>query len=363
MNVDMKNFQPFTLFSPFTKGNVNTADTSVPQNETHINKPNVATSILSSKLNAALGSNDNKQSGVIDFETVGKNVLGFITSTIQNAQNNGASKEKLEGMLLDAQSGIKDGFSNATDVLKETGLLTDDIKQGIHETQHFLSEGLNKLSEKMFNENPVMTPLSSSYSEASHYNLSKDASFSFTTKEGDEVNITFNSDYLQQNVSIINQTENGTSSIHSQKVNAQSAFLFEVNGELNEEEQEAINKLMSSLQNVSNLFFEGNLEDAFEQAKSISMDPTHLAAFSMDLQRTETVVTIKEYQQFMPGKDIATQLIPVNDELASAYEHAKPFAIEEHLTELLGWLMPEDKETNDALVYSQAILDKLYQSN
>ncbi|WP_413699198.1 hypothetical protein ACLKMH_17005 [Psychromonas sp. KJ10-10] len=39
---------------------------------------------------------------------------------------------------------------------------------------------------------------------------------------------------------------------------------------------------------------------------------------------------------------------------------AKPFAIEEHLTELLKWLAPEEKQENTNFVdYSQAVFDKL----
>jgi len=117
--------------------------------------------------------------------------------------------------------------------------------------------------------------------------------------------------------------------------------------------------LIASLQNVSDLFFNGDLEDAFEEAKTISMDPTHLAAFSMDLQRTETVVSIKEYQQAMPGKALAQQFNPINDLLTNVYDQARPFVIEDHLTELLQWLAPENKKTDDFLDYSQSIFDQL----
>jgi hypothetical protein len=55
-------------------------------------------------------------------------------------------------------------------------------------------------------------------------------------------------------------------------------------------------------------------------------------------------VSIKEYQQVMPGKELAQRFIPINDELTKAYEQAKPFAIEEYLTELLQWLVQEDKK-------------------
>ena len=358
MNIDMNNFQPLALLNQLSNGDVKL--NSGMQNDKAITRQNTATNVVNSKLYEALGGADNNTSDdIFDFEKVGKNILGFVKDAILSAKNEGASQDKLDSMLSDAQTGIKDGLANASKTLKEMGLLTDDIKQGINQTQDFLNNGIKAFSSDISdNNNDIYTP-SSTYREASHYNLTKDASFSFTTKEGDKVNITFNSNYLQQNVSVMHQSEQNSSSINSQKTEFQSAFSFEVNGDLNEQEQKAINELMGNLQNVSDLFFEGSLDDAFEVAKSISMDPTHLAAFSMDLQRTETVVSIKEYQQQMPGKEVATQLIPVNDELTKAYENAKPFAIEEHLTELLGWLIPEQPEKENILKYSQAILDKL----
>jgi len=362
MKVDMQNFQPLAMFNQFTKGFVKTDVAPSHQSVNHIDKKNVATNIVNSRLNDALGlpqgtaSND---ADIFDFETVGKNILGFVTDAISHAKDNGATKGELEQMLADAKKGIKEGLADASKELKQSGLLSDEIKHGIKETNHFLKDGLKSLSEDLFkvSDNPA-TKLTS-YSEASHYNLTKDASFSFTTKEGDEVSISFNSDYLQQSASALKMTDSSLDFASSQKTSFQAAFSLTVNGDLNEDEQQAINELMGNLQNVSNTFFDGNLDEAFEKAKDISMDPTHLAAFSMDLTRTETVASIKEYQQIMPGKELAEQFIPLNNELSNAYEQAKPFAIEEHLSDLLSWVMPEQKESADLLEYSKAVFEQL----
>lgn len=367
MKVDMQHFKPLAMFQQFAKGTVKTDNSSSENMGHHIDKKNVATNIVNNKLNDALGipsqgaSNDAE---LFDFETVGKNILSFVSNAINNAKDNGASESELKQMLSDAKKGIKEGLGEASKELQESGLLSKDIKQGIDATQSFLNDGLKVLNDDLFNHglsNANKSSLSglTSYREASHYNLTKDAAFSFTTKEGDQVNITFNSDYLQQSASAFELSENSLDFASSKMSSFQAAFSFEVNGELNEDEQQAINELMGNLQNVSDLFFEGNIEEAFEQAKEISMDPTHLAAFSMDLQRTETVASIKEYQQVMPGKEIAQQMMPLNDELEKAYEHAKPFAIEEHLTDLLSWLMPEQENSDDLLKYTQGVFDQL----
>lgn len=362
MKVDMQNFRPLAMFNPLAKGSVKTDVGSTLHPNNHIDKNSVATNIVNSRLNEALGltaksaSND---ADIFDFESVGKNILSFVTDAISHAKDNGASDDKLKAMLADAKKGIKEGLADASKELKESGLLSDEIKQGINDTKHFLKDGLQAFSDNLFDSSESGLTGLSSYSEASHYNLTKDASFSFTTKEGDEVNITFNSDYLQQSASALKMTDSGLDFASSQSTSFQAAFSFSVNGDLNDNEQQAINELMDKLQNVSDTFFDGNLEEAFEKAKEISMDPTHLASFSMDLKRTETIASIKEYQQVMPGKEIAEQLVPLNDDLIDVYEHAKPFAIEEHLTDLLSWLMPEKKEAPDLLAYSQAVFEQL----
>ncbi|MCP4325502.1 MAG: hypothetical protein GY787_27390, partial [Alteromonadales bacterium] len=352
MKVDMQNFRPLAMFNQFAKGAVKVDVGSTLHSDNHIDKKNVATNIVNNRLNEALGlkaqpaSND---TDVFDFESVGKNILSFVTDAISHAKDNGASKSELKEMLADAKKGIKEGLKDASKELKESGLLSDEIKHGIKDTKRFLKDGLKTFADDLFKKSDNSLTGLTSYSEGSHYNLAKDASFSFTTKEGDEVNITFNSDYLQQSASVLKTTDSSLDFASSQSSSFQAAFSFSVNGDLNEHEQQAISELMDKLQSVSDTFFDGNLEEAFEKAKDISMDPTHLAAFSMDLTRTETVASIKEYQQVMPGKEIAEKFVPLNGELTDAYEPAKPFAIEEHLSDLLGWLMPEQEGANKLL--------------
>lgn len=358
MNVDIQNFQPLAMFNQFAKGMLKIDNGSITHNNNHIDKQNRAANIVNNKLNEALGiptqfcSNNSNQ---FDFESVANNIPGFVSNAINEAKDNGATRDKLEKMLFDAKIGINKGFSEASKLLQKLGLFNDEVEEGIDKASEQLIDGLQNFTRNLFKSSDSASTAVSSYREAMFYSLSKDASYSIATKEGDEINITFNSNYRQQS----------SSSDYSsyQQSTFQGAFSFEINGDLNEHEQQAINELMGSLQNVSELFFTGDFDQAFDNALKISMDPTHLAAFSMDLQRTETIVSIKEYQQFMPGKELAEQFIPLNNELMKSYEKAKPFMIEEHLTDLLAWLMTDKNESEDLLKYSQAVFDKLQNSD
>jgi len=362
MKVDMQNFQPLAMFNQRANGMLKVDNDSKSDNSNHIDNKNVATNIVNNKLGDALGiptQPDSDSSDGFDFEGVAKNILGFVSNAIHDAKNNGATPEKLEKMLSDAQKGIREGLSEASKALEESGLLSDEMSAGIQKVDDLLDDGLKTLSDDLFSvDDSALTGLSS-YSEATHYSLSKDANYSITTKEGDQINITFNADYLQQSASAARLSDQSFEYATSQESSFQAAFSIEINGELNEDEQQAVNELMTSLQNVSELFFSGSFDEAFENAQAVSMDSSQLASFSMDLQRTETVATVREYQQALPGNEIATQFIPLNNALTDAYEQAQPFAIEEHLTELLSWLIPEENDAEDLLTYSQAVFDKL----
>ncbi len=359
MKIAMQNFQPMAMFNKLLNGH-GKSEVSAHSNSVHqLDKKNIATNIMQGRLAESLGmpqqaANDNSSS--FDFEKVAENVLGFVKEALLQAKENGADDNTLKNMLYDAKKGIKMGIADASAELEESGLMTDDIKNGIHEANSLLKEGLKDLSEQLVAQ-PVVGI--ANYREASLYNLSNAASFSFTTQEGDQVDIQFNAEYLQQNATALRYDANSLDYASSSQESLNYAFSFAVNGDLNEDEQAAINELMGNLQNVSELFFDGDLEQAFEQALEIGMDTSQLSAFSMNLQRTETYASVKEYQQVLPAKEIADQLMPLNNELSAAYEKAKPLALENQLASLLEWLNEGQPELNKLLEYSQAVFEQL----
>jgi len=296
-----------------------------------------------------------KTESLFDFEEVAKNVLGFVKIAVLNAQNNGASDDKLKDILNQARSGIETGISEAYNELEDSGLMTDDIKDGISKSSELMNKGLDEFESAL--DRPQASAVN--YAQASSYNLSNGAELTIKTQEGDEIRISFNSDYQHQNASVYQSNNQGESFAYQDSKSYSSSFSFEVNGDLNEEEQEAINALMSDLQKVSDDFFSGSLEDAFEQASKVNMDTSQLAAFSMNLQQTESLVSVKEYRSNMPGVDLAKRLAPLNEGLEQAYEKAKPLSIENELAGLLQWLNQEREQADKFIEYSQSLFDQL----
>ncbi|WP_019615670.1 DUF5610 domain-containing protein [Psychromonas ossibalaenae] len=363
MRIGMPSFQPAALFNKLLQSEGKN-EISQQSNVHYIEKKSFAVNIMHGKLASSLGipeQSAQQDKSAFDFEKAAENVLSFVTEAITKAKENGADDKTLKGMLHDAKKGIKTGFAEAKSELKDAGLMTKEIKNGIHEAKHLIKDGLKDFSKELFKPQEGAVNGMTNYREAERYNLTNDASFSITTNEGDQINITFNADYLQQSAAVLKFDENSMDYAQSNYESFNYAFSFEVNGELNEDEQAAVNELMGSLQNVSDLFFEGDLEDAFDEALNVGMDTSQLAAFSMNLQSTETYAAVKEYQQVLPGKEIADQLQPLNNELTDAYETAKPLALEEQLAGLLEWLNQEEPEVNKLIEYSQALFEQLAQ--
>ena len=119
------------------------------------------------------------------------------------------------------------------------------------------------------------------------------------------MSISFADAYQSQSSSRYQKTDDSQSFSTQFSESRELSFSMSVNGELNEDEQQAINDLMAELQDVSKTFFSGDLDKAFEQAQELSLGNEQLVAFSMDLRQSKTVAAIKEYEQIKPTSEKA----------------------------------------------------------
>jgi len=138
-----------------------------------------------------------------------------------------------------------------------------------------------------------------------------------------------------------------------------------VNGDLNEQEQEAINAMMEDLQDLSKTFFGGDLDEAFEQAQELSLDSEQLVAFSMDLRQTKTIATVKSYEEYRPApeKQVAEGLAPFNDDLKNAFEKAGELGLQNQLAGILQWLNQDQEQIDKLVDYTKSMFENLNQLN
>lgn len=296
-----------------------------------------------------------KSDNVFDFEEVAKNVLNFVKGAILGAKADGADDEQLKSMFEQARSGIAKGMQDAYDELKGSDLLNDEIEQGIDKSKAMIFDGIDEFEESLFNPQPQSVQASLGQS----YRLENNAHYTIETAEGDKVTLTFNSSYASSQAGVYQKSGDQERFAYQSETSSSMSYSFSIEGDLNEQEKEAINAMMEDLQAVSDEFFNGSLDEAFEQAKSLSIDSPQLVAMSMNLQQTEVRSSVKQYQQSVPGLDLAKKFESLNEGLTNAFEKAKPLQIEQELANLLGWLNETSENAENLLDYSKAFFDKL----
>lgn len=298
---------------------------------------------------------------LFDFDEIVKNVLDFVSSAVNKAKANGADDEKLKDMLGDARKGVQIGIDDAVDELKGTGVFNDDMEEGINKSKEGIYNGLDKFEESLFNPQPASVNIS----QAQYVSMTSNAEYKFTTAEGDEVSISFADAFESQSASGYQQNNNGESFASSSSQSRQVSFSMSVNGDLNEQEQEAINVMMEDLQDLSKTFFGGDLDEAFEQAQELSLDSDQLVAFSMDLRQTKTIATVKSYEEYRPApeKQVAEGLAPFNDDLKNAFEKAGELGLQNQLAGILQWLNQDQEQIDKLVDYTKSMFENLNQLN
>ncbi|ASM49107.1 hypothetical protein PESP_a0927 [Pseudoalteromonas espejiana DSM 9414] len=324
----------------------------------------LAAKVLGDKMAEQLGLPvEQKQADkpLFDFDEIVKNVLDFVSGAVNKAKANGADDDKLKNMLNDARTGVQTGIDDAVDELKGTGVFNDEMQEGIDKSKEGIFEGLDEFEQNLFNPQPA----SVSVSQAQYVSMSSNAEYKFTTAEGDEVSISFADAFESQSASGYQQNNNSESFASSSSQSRELSFSMSVNGDLNEDEQDAINAMMEELQGVSKTFFSGDLDQAFEKAQELSLGSEQLVAFSMDLRQTKTVATVKSYEQYQPApqKEVADTLAPFNDDLKNAFDKASELGLQNQLAGILEWLNQDQAEIDKLVDYTKAMFDNLNELN
>jgi hypothetical protein len=319
-------------------------------------KNKLAAKFLDDKLAEALGIEKipEKEKPLFDFESIVKNVLDFVKGAVNKAKADGKDDDQLQNMLAQARKGVQVGIDEATDELTQNNVLNDDIKTGIEKSREGIFNGLDEFEQSLFN--PDFQKMS--VTQAQYASLSNQADYRFTTAEGDEVTISFSDAYSQMKGASYNKTGNDERFAFSEENKQEVSFSINVNGDLNEREQQAINDMMKDIRDVSNTFFSGKYDDAFDKARELNINTGQISNFTMDLRQTKTTAAISQYQQSNPLKDLEKALQPLDKQLETIDEGAKALGLQNQLPEILAWMNQGQTRLNDFLEYAQGFFNQ-----
>jgi len=287
-----------------------------------------------------------------DFEEVAKNVLDFVSKTIQGAKNGGASDEKLEEMLAQAREGVDKGFAQARQELGDMDMLSDDVKEGMDRSYDLIGSGINDLENGLFGKagNEGNAVRSNVVSRELGMQETEQGSISIKTRDGDDINISFGSSTtLAQSQSV---SDNGYSSQTS--YSRSQSFSIEVNGDLDDDELKAINNLVGDISNLADEFFNGDVQKAFEQASDLGFDASQIAQFSLDFKEVKQVAVREHYAPSQAQSPIAT-IAPYMKNLNDVLENGQSLFSQDNLKQLMQDVAQEQLTMMDELLSKSAI--------
>lgn len=241
-----------------------------------------------------------ENSQLFDFEEVAKNVLSFVEQAMHKAKGKGADNEELASMFSQARSGIEQGFEQAIGELEEIGYY-EELKPGIDKSYEAIQTGMDDLEERILGDVAAPGFAASIASSSYSYSREESQSLELTTADGDKVSLSFSSlqsaEYAETFAQLDTEEVQAQLSSQSASVYQGVNFSFSVEGELDEDEIEAISDLVQELGELSDEFFTGNPDEAFERALALDFDESEIAGFAYEHTLKERVQVTQAYQE------------------------------------------------------------------
>jgi len=112
-----------------------------------------------------------------------------------------------------------------------------------------------------------------------------------------------------ENASNVVSNANGltTTAAYKSKTYTVGSLEFQVDGSLDEEELNAIHDLLEGVDALSKSFFDGDVTQAFEQARQLGYDHSEIAGYSLELRNREYNVAEQKYRA---ASEIGQPVVP-----------------------------------------------------
>lgn len=240
-------------------------------------------------------------------EKVSERILGFVSGRILSEQD----KDKQAELMSQAREGIERGFDQAKDILESLDVLNGKVKDDISSTYDLIQQGLGRLEDQMngvvSNELETKQEASGQVQQASmqnSYSRNENTQIEIITNDGDKVLIDVFKQQSAQSSQSYSRNDEGMAYSESRNISASTGLSYQVQGELDEDEQKAIDDLLKDIARVSDSFFSGEVQNAFDLAVKMDFDSEELTRFSLNMDYQETrQVAISTYNNVQAQPD------------------------------------------------------------
>lgn len=313
-----------------------------------------------------------KQDNDFSPEKVAQRILSHVGNYMEKLQQKGADDERLAAVFETAQDAVQKGMEDAKDKLEALGWLNNTgVQQGIDDTQSLLDEGFDALKKAFFEEVDSVSGVSM-MSETS-YRREDYSQIQMTTQEGDVVSLNLYSLSATAQGESASMTENGLNYSRYESSTQAFAFDFSVEGDLNDDELAAIQDMMKSVGEVSDLFYGGDVAGALQKGFDMGFDASQLASFSMTLQTSQTMKSsqaVSAYGQNSGMRSIQEPLGQYRQALEDAVQKSSELfddfrqVVETTLSDIMS-MREEQAQTMEDLrqvfEYQQQMIDRISQ--
>jgi hypothetical protein len=227
-------------------------------------------------------------------EKVSDRILNFIDMGLKRAEANGADSDELQRLREQARAGVEDGYKKAYDMLQGLGIMDGEVKAGVEKTYELLQQGLDRMDQGL----PLMASAGQSEEMLALSGRSEERSLSLQiqTRDGDTISINLQRNSSIGSASYDSQNADGQRSIRLEQRNSEFNFSYQVDGSLDQEEENAIKDLLRGIDRFADDFFSGSTSRSLQDLLSGGFDGNELSSFNLQMSQTQTSYAARAYQ-------------------------------------------------------------------
>ena len=264
---------------------------------------------VSLQLNLVFGS----QGVPSPTEAIAANILpkdtsGNLVSAIATAANS-VDGGKRDDLVEQAHAGVDRGTTVAKDILQSQGVLSAQVNAELTTVQENIHSGISALATT---DNSASVASESAFIATSSH-AEDNGNIKITTNDGDTISINFNQTQDKTALAFASTGTDGSISGAASSQRSSTSYSFSVEGGLDHDERKALGKLVHDLSELSEKFFSGELNDAFEKMASLKFDTEEFSGMSIDLSHTASFLAIGAYQSVKTMSDQPTNFPATTD--------------------------------------------------
>ncbi|QEQ96823.1 DUF5610 domain-containing protein [Neptunomonas concharum] len=278
-----------TLQSSFQDATAKGKSPEAASNDTVLNR-------LASNI-PGMSTDDLKSLKEDDFtpEKVANRIGDFVAQGLEAARRNGRSEEDIQKMYNAAVAGVQKGFEEAREILDGLGALSGSIAKNVDLTEEKTMDALNAINPSQVAESTNARV--SRLMAAERYQEAETLSLKVKTQDGDEVTINFARSSQYEGSFGIEKDSNGINAAEFNISRSESSsYRFSVEGNLDNDEIDALQNLIKDVNEIANEFFDGDVQKAFDLASEYRMDKTELSSMNLQLTQSEQYTSVAKYR-------------------------------------------------------------------